>query len=227
MRSRFKNLNRYLLDGAVKAFASRLPPSVLMLDIGAGGGHYRQYFGKQHYLAIDRGYEQQGSAGLDVTGDIRKMPFVTGSIDAAICVEVIEHVFETSSFLDEVARVMAPGAPLLLTSPLCYGEHMHPWDFHRFTRFALERLFATSGLELASLEPRGGIFTLTAYLVARLPDELARCGGWRAHFVKPIARLIFTYLLAPLLLLADRADTRRHFTLGYICVARKREESER
>jgi SAM-dependent methyltransferase len=227
MRSRLKNLNRHIIDRAVAAFAARLPAGVLMLDIGAGGGHYRCYFGNQRYLAIDRGYEQPGNAGLDVTGDIRQMPYATGSVGAAICIEVIEHVFETRAFLDEVTRVLAPGAPVLLTSPLCYGEHMHPWDFHRFTRFALERLFAASGLELTSLEPRGGIFTLTAYLIARLPDELARRGGWRARLVKPFARLIFTYLLAPFLLLLDHADTRRHFTLGYICVACKRQEPTR
>lgn len=113
---------------------------------------------------------------------------------------------------------------MLLTSPLCYGEHMQPWDFHRFTRFALDRLFDASGLEIVALEPRGGFFTLTAYLVARLPDELARNGSWCARLAKPVARLAFTYLLAPLLLQLDRLDSRKHFTLGYSCLVRRRLE---
>jgi SAM-dependent methyltransferase len=222
VRARLKNLNRHLIDRAVAVFARTLPGGIAMLDVGAGGGHYRHHFAAQRYVAVDRGFEQAGYAGLDVAGDIRRLPFADGSVAAAMCVEVIEHVYETREFLAELARVLAPGARLLLTSPLCYGEHMQPWDFHRFTRFALERLMAEGGFEIESLEARGGFFTLAAYLVARVPDELVRNGGRLARLLKPLARLGCTYLLAPLLLSLDGLDRNRHFTLGYVCVARRR-----
>lgn len=222
MRSRLKNLNRYLIDRAVAAFAGSLPAGATMLDVGAGGGHYRHHFAAQRYVAVDRGYEQSGHAGLDVAGDIRRLPFADRAVSAAMCVEVIEHVYETREFLAELARVLAPGARLLLTSPLCYGEHMQPWDFHRFTRYALQRLLPEAGFEVESLEARGGFFTLAAYLVARVPDELVRNGGGLARLAKPLARLACTYLLAPLLLALDPLDRNRRFTLGYVCVARRR-----
>lgn len=224
MRARLKNLNRHLIDRAVAAFAATLPAGVTMLDVGAGGGHYRGHFLAQRYVAVDRGYEQSGLAGLDVAGDIRRMPFGDASVGAATCVEVIEHVFETQDFLAELARVLQAGAPLLLTSPLCYGEHMVPWDFHRFTRHALERLLDAAGFDIVSLAPRGGFFTLAAYLVARVPDELMRTlgGRWHAPLLKPLARLTCTYLLAPALLALDPLDRQRRFTLGYVCVARRR-----
>jgi SAM-dependent methyltransferase len=222
VRAKLKNLNRHLIDRAVAAFAATLPADIAMLDVGAGGGHYRRHFAAQRYVAVDRGYEQPGYAGLDVAGDIRRLPFGASSVKAAMCVEVIEHVFETREFLAELARVLAPGARLLLTSPLCYGEHMQPWDYHRFTRFALERLMAEGGFDIESLEARGGFFTLAAYLVARVPDELVRNGGGFARLMKPLARLLCTYLLAPLLLSLDGVDRNRRFTLGYVCVARRR-----
>jgi SAM-dependent methyltransferase len=222
VRAKLKNLNRYLIDRAVASFARSLPSGIAMLDVGAGGGHYRHHFAAQRYVAVDRGYEQPGYAGLDVAGDIRRLPFGNGAVAAAMCVEVIEHVYETRDFLAELARVLAPGARLLLTSPLCYGEHMQPWDFHRFTRYALERLMAEAGFDIETLEARGGFFTLAAYLVARVPDELVRNGGFFARALKPLTRLMCTYLLAPALLALDPLDRNRRFTLGYVCVARRR-----
>jgi hypothetical protein len=118
--------------------------------------------------------------------------------------------------------VLVAGARLLLSSPLCCGEHMQPWDFHRFTRFALERLLPEAGFEIESLEARGGFFTLAAYLVARVPDELVRNGGRLARLLKPLARLGCTYLLAPALLALEPLDRNRRFTLGYVCVAKRR-----
>lgn len=224
MRTRLKNLNRHLIDQAVAAFAASLPAGATMLDVGAGGGHYRHHFAGQRYLAVDRGYEQGGHAGLDVAGDIRRLPFADAAVAAAMCVEVIEHVYETREFLAELARVLEPGARLLLTSPLCFGEHMAPWDFHRFTRYALQRLVAEAGFEIESLAPRGGFFTLAAYVVARVPDELVRDGGGFARLAKPLARLACTYLLAPLLLALDPLDRKQRFTLGFVCVARKRQD---
>jgi SAM-dependent methyltransferase len=222
MRAKLKNINRHMIDQAVAAFAHSLPDAVVVLDVGAGGGHYRRHFATQYYLAVDRGYEQSGYAGLDIAGDIRRLPFRAKAISAAMCVEVIEHVFETTDFLAELARILAPGAPLLLTSPLCYGEHMQPWDFHRFTRFALHRHLEAAGFEIESLEARGGFFVLAAYMVARVPDELVRSGNFLARMTKPLARLVCTYLLAPLLLALDPLDRQQRFTLGYFCIARKR-----
>lgn len=224
MRSRLKNLNRHFIDCAVAAFAARLQPGVRVVDVGAGGGHYRYRFAAQTYFAVDRGYEQASHAGLDVITDIRALPCAEGSADAALCVEVIEHVFETTQLLTELGRIIRPGGLLLLTSPLCFGEHMQPWDFHRFTRFALEKLLDDAKFEIESLEARGGFFTLTAYLVARVPDELMRSlqARWYARPLKTVTRLLCTYLLAPLLLMLDPLDRQQRFTLGYVCIARRR-----
>ena len=60
VRARLKNLNRYLIDRAVAAFARTLPTDIAMLDVGAGGGHYRHHFAAQRYVAVDRGFEQPG-----------------------------------------------------------------------------------------------------------------------------------------------------------------------
>lgn len=50
---KIKNLNRAIIDAAVKDFAVTLTPAARILDIGAGSGNYRQIFHAQDYLAID------------------------------------------------------------------------------------------------------------------------------------------------------------------------------
>jgi 2-polyprenyl-3-methyl-5-hydroxy-6-metoxy-1,4-benzoquinol methylase len=219
----FKNLNRMLVTQAVRDFAEKLPAGQRLLDVGAGSGNYRTHFTRQQYISIDRGYESASMKGLDVFGDIMTMPFPEKSMDAAICIEVLEHMPETRRFLTELARVMKPASQLLLTTPLCFGEHMGPYDFYRFTRYGLKRCALENGFSVEHIEPRGGFFVLAAYLLGRLPDEVARStgSGIARRLAKPILRMVSTYLLAPMLYAMDGLDKEKRFTLGYTAILRR------
>jgi SAM-dependent methyltransferase len=46
------------------------------------------------------------------------LPFADASFDAALAFEVLEHVEEDRSLLDEIARVTRPGAVLVLSTPV-------------------------------------------------------------------------------------------------------------
>ena len=220
----YKNLNRALINQAVLKFSKSLPGGIIVLDVGAGNGSYRPYFTKQAYWAIDRGLESGSLAGLSVCGDINAMPFPGASVDAALCVEVLEHLPETAVFLTELARILKPGAKLLLTTPLCFGEHMAPYDYYRFTRYGLKKLAEENGFDIQRLEPRGGFFALAAYLLGRLPDEVARGreGSLGLKLLKPLLRMTCTYLASPLLHWLDRLDKEKRFTLGYSSLLIKR-----
>jgi SAM-dependent methyltransferase len=226
MSRRIKNINRALLTEALERFAALLEPGDRILDVGAGSGHYRAFFRQQEYLAIDRGYEQKDLAGLSAVADIAAIPFAGEAIDSAVCMEVLEHVPDPFRILNEINRVLRPGAHVLVSTPLCYGEHMQPHDFQRYTRFALQEMFRRTGFEIVSISPRGGFFTLLAYLLARVPDELLRNRrGWVRH-TKPLLRLATTYTLAPLFLALDFADVRKDFTLGFVSHIRKRRQAD-
>jgi len=161
---------------------------------------------------------------LDVGADIRFLPLSDNSVDALLCVEVIEHVPDTSDLFAEMFRVLRPGGMGLVTSPLCYGEHMQPYDFQRYTRYALQSRFRSAGFEVVDIQPRGGMFTLLGYLLARVPDELLRDRRRKMlGLPKLLLRLVTTYTLAPLFASLDRFDRRKHFTLGFVSLLRKPE----
>jgi SAM-dependent methyltransferase len=52
-----------------------------------------------------------------VLDDMTRSSLPTASFDAAVAVEVLEHVDEDGKFLDEVARVVRPGGWFLMTTP--------------------------------------------------------------------------------------------------------------
>lgn len=221
MSKRIKNLNRALITEAIVDFAHGLPEETSVLDVGAGSGHYRSVFGAQNYFAIDRGYEQADISGLSAVADIAAIPFADGVMDAAVCMEVLEHVRDPIRVLREIRRVVRPGGRVMVSTPFCLGEHMQPYDFFRYTRFELKEMFERSGFKVVAIEPRGGYFTLLAYMLARVPDEMFRnTRGW-GKYLKPVVRLLTTYSLAKIVLAMDGFDKRRDFTLGFISIVER------
>jgi 2-polyprenyl-3-methyl-5-hydroxy-6-metoxy-1,4-benzoquinol methylase len=52
-----------------------------------------------------------------VVGDVHALPFEAGRFDIVVCFEVIEHVAGQDDVIAELARVLAPGGVLAISSP--------------------------------------------------------------------------------------------------------------
>jgi len=62
--------------------------------------------------------------GAQVTlGEVSSLPFQTGAFDLVCALDIIEHVEDGDGALAELSRVAAPGATLLLSTPL----HQSMW----------------------------------------------------------------------------------------------------
>ncbi|MBB1243863.1 class I SAM-dependent methyltransferase [Streptomyces durbertensis] len=107
------------------ALADRTEPGVV-LDIGCGDGSAAATAApmlRPHRLVgVDWSQDALRRASRHLTavrGGLTDpgLPFATGSADAALFSEVIEHLVDPDAALDELRRVLRPGGHLLLSTP--------------------------------------------------------------------------------------------------------------
>ena len=156
---------RCLVDLQLATIAARLRPALAglrgdVLDVGAGESPWRGWLpAGTRYRGIDVGHADEfgmrADAGDVVYYDGMLMPFDDAGFDAALCIEVLEHAADPRLLLAEIARVLKPGATLLLTVPWSARRHHIPHDYHRFTRERLAQLFAEAGFVDVRIDERG------------------------------------------------------------------------
>jgi SAM-dependent methyltransferase len=208
------------IEEAVTQFAAGLAVGTRVLDAGAGEGKYAPHFCACRYCGVDLGVGDAAwdYSRVDAVADLTALPFRSAAFPAALHIVTIEHLREPACALAEIARVLAPGGTLLVAAPHEWEVHQAPHDYFRFTRYGLAYLLEKAGFEIQELRPSGGYFRL---LARRLLNGLQFfVGGLRWLAFLPAALL----LVPPALLLPflDFLDRERNFTLGYLCVARKR-----
>jgi SAM-dependent methyltransferase len=80
------------------------------------------------WIGLDRNRREVLSLGLSktVVGDALNLPFKSGSIDSIVLAEVLEHLYDISSIIREVNRVLAVEGCLFLTTPNPYALSLWP-----------------------------------------------------------------------------------------------------
>lgn len=125
-----------LLDvgGRKSPYTIGLPASVTVSELPRESEHQHQ-----HNLGLD----DAGVAALrrtrsNVAGvvfdDMSCSALGAASFDAAVAVEVIEHVDDDEGFVRNLARVVRPGGPVVLTTPNGDARPVHGADHRRHYR---------------------------------------------------------------------------------------------
>ena len=102
----------------------------------------------------------------DIVGDIHNLPLETNSVDAILCIAVLEHVEEPHRAVKEMFRVLKPGGYCYIYVPFLYYYHPMPGyygDFFRFTYDGIEYL-TKDFKEVEIQNVRGAIATVANLL---------------------------------------------------------------
>lgn len=133
-----------------------------LLDIGCGVMPYRAYI-KEHsainlYVGMDlANTEIYNHIQPDITWDGVTIPLKDGDVDCAMLTEVLEHCPEPELVLKEAWRVLKPGGSLVFSVPFIWYLHESPWDFYRYTPFAIQKMFNKQSFSLTVLETYGSV----------------------------------------------------------------------
>jgi SAM-dependent methyltransferase len=153
-----------------------------VLDAGAGEAPYAPWFADHRYESadfaqVDKVYAQE----LTYVCDLTELPVSDARYDLIVMTQVLEHVPEPGRVLAEMHRVLKPSAEIWFSAPLFYEEHEQPYDYFRYTQFALRRLARAAGLEVLSVEWLEGYFGTLGYQLrmagAQLPGRPSAYGG--------------------------------------------------
>jgi SAM-dependent methyltransferase len=125
-----------------------------VLDVGCGEMPFREllppaarYTGIDVPEAKDFGMARRPEI---IAFDGVHIPFPDLSFDHILCTEVLEHVEDPEALIAEMHRVLRPAGTLVVTVPFSARVHHAPFDYHRFTRYRLARMFAAfGGLEIS------------------------------------------------------------------------------
>ncbi|MFE0175507.1 class I SAM-dependent methyltransferase [Streptomyces sp. NPDC059002] len=115
-----------ILATALGPATSRATPATI-LDIGCGDGTAAAtaapLLAGHRVIGVDWSQDALRRANAHLSHVVRGeltdggLPFATGAADAVLFSEVIEHLVDPDSALDELRRVLAPGGHLMLSTP--------------------------------------------------------------------------------------------------------------
>jgi ubiquinone/menaquinone biosynthesis C-methylase UbiE len=131
-------------DAAEAVALGRLMPAQgeLLLELGAGAGRNTpRYQGFRRIVLLDYSLTQlqqaqarlgKGEAYLYVAADIYRLPFAPAIFDAATMIRVLHHMADAPQALQEVQRVLHPGATFVL-------EYANKLNLKAILRYWLKR----------------------------------------------------------------------------------------
>ena len=198
-----QSLLRIMMNIGFRGYA----PAGRVVDIG--GGRHPDYF---NYFDMSKATSTEaldGSiSGIDFEKDA--LPYADGSIDTALCANVLEHVYNHRFLVGEMYRILKSDGQLIGFVPFLIQYHPDPHDYFRYTKEALMRIFTDAGFKDVTIKEVGGGPFATNFnnIMLSVP-----------HFFAALLFLIYWPL--DRLFLKVRPKVRERYPLGFIFSMKK------
>ncbi len=159
------SLRRHYVDDFHFRHVPDLPPGSLVLDLAGNRLSKRGFFDIERYdLSVL--YANLSSAKRpDVQASAESLPFRETAFDAVICSEMLEHVIDPKSVLEEIQRILKPNGILLISVPFLSRIHGDPYDYGRYTDFYWQETLESIGFDGITVEKQGLFWSVMADMV--------------------------------------------------------------
>jgi SAM-dependent methyltransferase len=161
---------------------------------------------------------------LDYECDLSKtLPFQDGEFDTVVLSDVLEHIPTPAFLWSEMSRILAPGGTIMVNTPFYYCLHATPFDYFRYTKYALIYFAETEGLEVLDLDAMGGTPEILADFLAKHLQFIPFIGKPLAIGLQSLTLLFVKTKIGKYI----SNKTSRVFPLGYFIVAKKSQSGKR
>jgi SAM-dependent methyltransferase len=186
-----------------------------LVDIGCGSKPWKALFAPyvDEHIGVDRVESGRKPDAVDVVATAYDVPLPDGYADTILFSSVIEHLEDPHRGMQTCSRLLAPGGYLIMTAPFFWPIHEAPYDFYRFSPYALRELVNDVELELVELVPLSGAWTTFAL-------ELSYAlRGYRKGVMRPVVD-VFTRGMQWSAARWDRVDFQPKFSWSHLVIAR-------
>jgi ubiquinone/menaquinone biosynthesis C-methylase UbiE len=194
-----------------------------LLDIGCGNKPYLKWQLEQNCEVTGCDIEQSSERVVDIICPATNIPLPDNSFDTIFSSQVLEHVADHGTMLNECYRLLKPGGHLILSAPMFWEHHEEPYDFFRFTKYGFKFLLESRGFKIENLQPSGGKWALLGQIkLSNYNSFFKKRKGLLSNFfqliyfalpIRFINNLIYRWL--------DKMDPDDSATLNYVVVASK------
>jgi SAM-dependent methyltransferase len=192
-----------------------------VLDVGCGTMPFKRHLER---VPAVTGYDsldiEARAPGVTFIASVERMtPVADATYDTVLCSEVLEHVPDPWSGLQEIRRVLRPGGVLLISVPFLARLHEEPHDYFRYTEHTLRYSLAALEFDVDEVVATGSVFSFMGHQVSSLliPATFGIPGLEQLAFALNVMTVVL-----PCRLLDAAFPARRKFPLGYVVVARRR-----
>jgi len=93
------------------------------------------------------------------------LPYADNSFDVVVTTKyIMEHISEPYDVVKEIYRVLKPGGEAFLVAGHVRRQHQAPYDYFRYTEYALAHLMQKAGFASYEIKPTdGALYSLVMY----------------------------------------------------------------
>ena len=156
---KFISCRRFYIEKQLKLFFKNLCGNVL--DVGGKKYNKRGNFSHLDYDKVNLTFLNiDYSTDPDILSTAENIPSKDNIYDAALIIELLEHVENPREVLKETYRVIKKDGIALVTMPFMYPVHADPNDFQRWTKSKMENEIILAGFKIEKIEPMGGTISV-------------------------------------------------------------------
>lgn len=155
-----------------------------LLDIGCGTMPYKEELLEtiNEYIGLDYPKTKRmypGAPKPDILGDAKNLPFDSDTFNTVLMLQVLEHIDSPGLAIKEASRVLKTEGILIISVPFLYPVHDAPYDYFRFTKYALKNFLKQFNLKILHFSSNGTFLefllqTLIIFLLKRAKEAIGK-----------------------------------------------------